>query len=63
MWFTIALEEINDIPRGTLLKITRFTKHQIIVESVGLDTPQRVIMDKPVWWLKDIGFHPRLYTQ
>lgn len=61
MWFTIALKEINDIPRGTLLKITKCTGHSITVETVSMPKPQKAIMHQPAWWLEDIGFHPDLY--
>ena len=61
MWFTIALTEINNIPRGTLLKITEFYEHQIVVHSIGLPTPEKVIMHLPGLWLQNIGFHPSLY--
>lgn len=61
MWYTIALSDINNIPSGTLLKITEYSEHCIVVHSVGLDTPQKVIMHLPYLWLQSIGFHPSLY--
>ena len=61
MWFTIALRDINDIPSGTLLKITEYSEHHITVQSIGLDSPQKVIMHLPPLWLKNIGFDPSMY--
>ena len=61
MWFAIALQDINDIPRGTLLEITEYTEYKIVVRSIGLEPPQRVTMHIPAWWIDNIGFHPNLY--
>ena len=63
MWFTIALKDINDIPSGTLLKITECSENQITVHSIGLDIPQKVIMHLPALWLESIGFHPSMYRR
>ena len=62
MWFTIALREINDIPAGTLLKITKCYRNTIYVETCSSPI-QRVGMHQPAWWLKDIGFHPNMYKE
>lgn len=62
MWFTIALQQINNIPAGTLLLITRVSENQIKVVSVS-DPKERVIMHQPALWLRNIGFHPDLYSE
>ena len=61
MWFTIALQQINNIPAGTLLLITRVSENQITVVPVS-DPKERVIMHQPARWLRNIGFHPDLYS-
>lgn len=60
MWFTITLREINNIPKGTMVKITEYDKMRmsITIETMSPDKYQRVIMNKPQWWIGSIGFQP-----
>lgn len=60
MWFTIALEEINDIPAGTLLKITKYTQTNISVETCPPAKKDRAILHQPNWWIRTIGLKPEL---
>ena len=63
MWFAIALNDINDIPAGTLLKITEFSKvrKRMVVESISdVSVGRRVVMHQPAWWLRNIGISREL---
>lgn len=54
MWWTITLRDINDIPKGTLVRIVAFIPNRkctIISEVTG----ERVIMYHPMFWCEDIG--------
>lgn len=53
MWWTLTLNPINDIPRGTLVRITEVRKNQITI--VDESTGKRVILHQPAWWGRDIG--------
>ena len=53
MWFCIALRDINDIPKGTLLRVVDYSKHKIVVHSMSCDST--VIMHMPGLWCEYLG--------
>lgn len=60
MWFCIALRDINDIPKGTLLRIIDYSKHKIVVHSMAADCDSTVIMHLPGLWCEWLGLSLKL---